>query len=158
MRRCDDVCTRSNRGQARMWLDKCECRPAGDWRGGTIVLQHGTEQLGQVWQHPWHQPQLHFYSREFWRDFNDFIKGSLDCAPGYDTLKHTFIPKKDIYLDILLLACTKATTRSWLKCDLLAMTVAGNCWRKVWQENTNTLYQDQIKGPCTTLAKWLHIG
>ena len=44
----DDVCTWGNHAQARLWPEQCECRPVGD-RGGTMVLQHGTEQLGLVW-------------------------------------------------------------------------------------------------------------
>ena len=44
----DDVCTRGNRAQARLRLEQCEVRAAGDRGGGTIMPRHGMRQLGQV--------------------------------------------------------------------------------------------------------------
>lgn len=43
--RRDDVCTGSYRAQAWFQLEQSECRLAGDGRGGTIMLQRGTERL-----------------------------------------------------------------------------------------------------------------
>ena len=45
------VCTRGYRAQARLGLEQCECKTVGDWEGGTVVLWHGMEQLGQEWLH-----------------------------------------------------------------------------------------------------------
>lgn len=46
--RCDDVCTKGNHTQAWAQPEQCECRAAGDSRGGADMLCHHMEQLGRV--------------------------------------------------------------------------------------------------------------